>query len=117
MKTFSAEVRLVQDPKAFFVGMSRISAAYDLAVVDFGLPGMTGDHLVSWMRTSVDPWIEALPILLVTGTPELARKSIGDVSKGFRLLAKPYSMEDLRSAVDALVPERRLHCFMARALQ
>jgi len=107
--SFSASVELVQDPVSFLVGMSSTADRYDLAVVDMGLPGLSGDHLVSWMRTSVDPWIEALPILVVTGTPELARRSLGQTDNKVFLLAKPYSLAELRAAVDTLVPKQRLH--------
>jgi PAS domain S-box-containing protein len=76
--------RLNQDP-----------GGYDLVFSDVVMPGMSGVELAEAIRQG---W-PALPILLTSGySAVLAEKG----SRGFPLLAKPYSAHDLRQALTHL---------------
>jgi CheY-like chemotaxis protein len=69
-----------------------------LAVIDVGLPDMRGDDLAVQART-IAP---GLSIVLATGydSTELGRRFSGD--EAVRVLTKPYTQQDLRSAVASL---------------
>jgi nitrogen-specific signal transduction histidine kinase/CheY-like chemotaxis protein len=66
----------------------------DLVVTDQAMPQMTGIQLAAAIRVE---W-PATPILLVSGFAELPSGS----GLGIPTLAKPYSLDDLRKAVEAL---------------
>ena len=72
----------------------RSAAHADLLITDQAMPQMTGLQLAAAVRVE---WPE-IPILLVSGYAELPSSDL------FKLptLAKPYSLEDLRRAVNAL---------------
>ncbi|MDB5460430.1 MAG: sensor hybrid histidine kinase [Caulobacteraceae bacterium] len=69
-----------------------------LAVIDVGLPDMRGDELAAQARV-IAP---GLSIVLATGYDpvELSRRFSDD--EAVRVLAKPYTERDLRSAVASL---------------
>jgi CheY-like chemotaxis protein len=70
----------------------------DLVITDMVMPVMTGAELIRCLRAT--PATAAVPILAVTGSPELAVGA--DV-----VLAKPYEWLELIAAAEALIKEGR----------
>jgi len=81
---------------------------FDLVITDHAMPGMSGSNFVATLRSAGFD----LPILMLTGFGEMMTTS-SSIPKGVtKLLNKPVTMEDLRSAIAALfedskVPQRR----------
>ena len=74
---------------------------YDLVLTDFVMPGMDGLELAQLIKASTPQ----KPILLVTG-------HLGSVPKGKAglpfidgILAKPFSLQQLREAIEGVFPE------------
>ena len=78
-------------------------APFDLAIVDFQLPGLTGDKIVTWLRDSEVNGLKTLPILVITGNPgAFPSLSLTD-RKRLGMLRKPYRFEQLRDAIAQLL--------------
>ena len=76
----------------------------DLAVLDVMMPGLNGYEVTRQLRA--DPATAAIPVILLT-----ARVQEADVSRGFEAgaddyLRKPFSPQELRSRVQALLSRR-----------
>jgi DNA-binding response OmpR family regulator len=76
----------------------------DLAVLDVMMPGLNGYEVTRQLRA--DPATAAIPVILLT-----ARVQEADVSRGFEAgaddyLRKPFSPQELRSRVQALLARR-----------
>jgi DNA-binding response OmpR family regulator len=76
----------------------------DLAVLDVMMPGLNGYEVTRQLRA--DPATEAIPVILLT-----ARVQEADVSRGFEAgaddyLRKPFSPQELRSRVQAILARR-----------
>ncbi|MBV8169857.1 MAG: response regulator [Alphaproteobacteria bacterium] len=65
---------------------------FELVVTDHAMPGLTGSELARLIKQS---W-PSLPIILVTGYPELPTSE----SQGFPWLTKPYQREDLAARIE-----------------
>jgi CheY-like chemotaxis protein len=74
----------------------RASNALDIVVSDYLMPGMNGAELAEHIK-KVRP---ALPILIVTGYSE----SLVQEKRSLTFLAKPYTRQELASAIAKLVP-------------
>lgn len=70
-------------------------ATFDLLITDYSMPGMTGAELVKAARDRVP----GLPILLASGYADLPSGVELDVAR----LAKPYSQDQLASAIDKML--------------
>jgi signal transduction histidine kinase len=73
----------------------RAGAQVDLIVTDHAMPGLSGTELARMVRQS---W-PTLPILLVTGYPELPKGE----DQGLPWLTKPFQREALAARIDALL--------------
>lgn len=76
----------------------------DLAVLDVMMPQLTGYEVTEHMRK--DPATERIPVILLT-----ARVQEADVSRGFAAgaddyIKKPFSPQELRSRVQAVLGRR-----------
>ena len=76
----------------------------DLAVLDVMMPGLNGYEVTRQLRS--DPATAAIPVILLT-----ARVQEADVSRGFEAgaddyLRKPFSPQELRSRVQAILARR-----------
>ena len=76
----------------------------DLAVLDVMMPGLNGYEVTRQLRA--DPATAAIPVILLT-----ARVQEADVSRGFEAgaddyLRKPFSPQELRSRVQAILQRR-----------
>ncbi|MEM9359068.1 MAG: response regulator [Pseudomonadota bacterium] len=109
LRSLSTEVTLVSGAQSFLAKMSMPEKRYDLAVVDIGLPGLTGDHLISWLRTSTEEWVRRLPVLVVTGIPDFAKGLAEAQEPGVEVLAKPYTFTELQFAICGLRPANYAH--------
>ena len=69
--------------------------AFQLVITDLGMPGMTGWELAKRVR-EVDP---AVTIVFVTGWGEGLDRRAGGEAGADLVLAKPFSVEDLASAI------------------
>ncbi|PIB50362.1 response regulator [Pseudomonas sp. 2588-5] len=68
----------------------------DLMMTDMGLPGMSGKELADQSR-KLRP---ALPILFASGYAENI-----DVAAGMQVIAKPFSIDQLRDKVKSMLPD------------
>ena len=71
-------------------------AHYDLVVCDWKMPGMNGLDFYQQLKTK-DP-VMASHFIFLTGDVVGAQNALGD--QGNHWLPKPFSLEDLRSAVN-----------------
>jgi DNA-binding response OmpR family regulator len=76
----------------------------DLAVLDVMMPGLNGYEVTRQLRAN--PATAAIPVILLT-----ARVQEADVSRGFEAgaddyLRKPFSPQELRSRVQAIIARR-----------
>jgi two-component system response regulator MprA len=72
------------------------SQPFDLAIIDYFMPGMRGSQLALLIRDMVP----SLPILMVTAYLE----QLGDADKPVdAVIGKPFAVEDLRRAVAKLL--------------
>jgi DNA-binding response OmpR family regulator len=76
----------------------------DLAVLDVMMPGLNGYEVTRQLRA--DPATAGIPVILLT-----ARVQEADVSRGFEAgaddyLRKPFSPQELRSRVQAILARR-----------
>jgi CheY-like chemotaxis protein len=76
------------------------SQPFDLAILDFFMPGMLGSQLARRLK-DVDPW---LPILMITGYLEMLEDSDKPVDG---VIGKPFSFEELRRAIARLLSGQR----------
>jgi DNA-binding response OmpR family regulator len=81
----------------------------DAAVIDVGLPGMSGVDLISAIRDggSDDPWDAGMPILLLSGdtSPHAAVRGIERGADDY--VAKPFHYPELHARLGALIRRSR----------
>lgn len=94
---------LAKNAKTALVDLTFGAANYDLAIIDIDLPDLNGDKIVSWLRESEEDSVRTLPILIVTGQPDLLRVELLSAYDHCRLLMKPYSKEALARSLAALI--------------
>jgi CheY-like chemotaxis protein len=81
---------------------------FDLVITDHAMPGMTGGNFVATLRSAGFD----IPIVMLTGFGELMTTSDSIPTGVTKLINKPVTMEELRSAIaavfqDSKVPQRR----------
>lgn len=77
----------------------------DLVILDIGLPGMDGYHMLRHMRETLRL---ATPVLLLTARSALEDKLLGFNTGADDFLTKPFALEELLVRVTALI--RRTKC-------
>jgi signal transduction histidine kinase len=77
---------------------------FDLVITDHAMPRMTGGNFVATLRSAGFQ----IPILMLTGFGELMTTSDSIPTGVTRLLNKPVTMEDLRSAIAAICQESKV---------
>lgn len=87
---FGHDVLLADSPAEAITLADRYPVS--LLVTDFMMPGMTGVELAGRVRDRHP----AVPVILVSASPEAARLTIGSPSS---FLARPFSMGELARAV------------------
>lgn len=78
------------------------AARFDLIVMDFGLPGMTGDKLIR--RLKDNPATRNVPVVVTTGymDAQVAQRAIAAGAES--VLLKPYDIEELVEAMERCLP-------------
>ena len=80
--------------------------APDLVILDVNMPGMSGWELCTILRRQTST--RTLPILFLTGRHEVKDRISAMQFGGSDFLAKPFSVEELRTKVRSLLyPKRR----------
>lgn len=79
------------------------SGAYDLGIIDIGLPGMSGLDLVQSLRARS----HSLPLLIITARDALNER-IGGLDAGADdYMTKPFELQELQARVRALLRRQR----------
>jgi DNA-binding response OmpR family regulator len=71
---------------------------YDVIVLDWNMPGMSGIDLCKWYRKA-----GSAPIIMLTGRTAVAQKEEGLDSGADDYLTKPFSMKELSARIRALL--------------
>ncbi len=82
--------------EGLFMGME---VTFDLAVIDLGLPGMSGMEVIRQLREAG----RRLPILILTARGRWQDKVEGLASGADDYLVKPFHMEELIARINALI--------------
>jgi len=77
----------------------------DLVILDVNMPGMSGWELCAILRRQSST--RRLPILFLTGRQEVKDRITAMQFGGSDYLAKPFSVEELRSKVKTLLSRKR----------
>jgi two-component system, OmpR family, response regulator PhoP len=72
---------------------------FDLAIIDIGLPGMSGIEVTQTLRKAKSP----LPILLLTARSSWKDKVVGLKAGADDYLAKPFQLEELLARMEAMI--------------
>jgi len=77
--------------------------AFDLILLDLGLPGRDGHQLLTWLRAQD----RRLPVLVLTARDSLAER-VGTLNEGADdFLAKPFALQELEARLTALIRRAR----------
>ncbi|HEY5914087.1 MAG TPA: response regulator [Verrucomicrobiae bacterium] len=79
------------------------TASFDAVILDYKLPDMDGDQVAAAIR-SVGPH---QPILIITAYPETVASLGKLLTSEYTLIAKPFSMDELRQAVSNIITKRQ----------
>lgn len=74
--------------------------AVDLVVLDMNMPGMSGEEVLRRLRESRP----SLPVLIATGFTDVDVRTLLAQDAALGLIAKPYSMEELQTAMARIKP-------------
>lgn len=78
-----------------------LSSDYDLVVSDVAMPGMDGITLLK--KIKLNPNISHVPVILLSTMSEVADRLQGFSNGADAYVAKPFSMEELHSRIDAII--------------
>lgn len=95
------------------LGRASTSEQPDAVLLDWVMPGMSGDEVCRFLRTQ--PATKDLPIIIVTAS----RVETSDVVTGLALgandyVSRPFAAEELRARVDSVIRARRSALLAAR---
>jgi len=95
------ETEAVASAKEAWVRLMGEGPAFDLAMVDLSMPGMTGAELVQRLREARCE----LPVLLVSGYANADSAAVASLEGDARLdrLEKPYRVAELRDKLERLL--------------
>lgn len=80
------------------------ASAYDLVILDLGLPGLNGFEILQWVRNQKNP----VPVLILTGQNQIEDKERGLESGADDYLTKPFDIRELLARVKALLRRPRM---------
>jgi len=72
---------------------------FDLVITDFRMPGKSGDAVV----TSIRERRREAKVIIISGYPNEIPEWLRSDTAGVRILAKPFSVSELRKAVGAAI--------------
>ncbi len=72
--------------------------SFDLILMDFGLPGMSGDKII--MRLKADPFTKRVPVIVTTGylDTQVAKRAMAAGAEV--VLLKPYDLDELTGVME-----------------
>lgn len=76
----------------------------DLLILDVALPGLSGLDVFDVVRSD-ERW-HGMPVLFLTATPEKAERAVASTGE-HRVMAKPFDVDELVAAVDAMLDGSR----------
>jgi len=82
-----------------------LTSRFDLLIIDYKMPGISGDRLVRFMRSSPNPNL-ATPVILFSAA---TRQELGQVAISGNvdaIISKPVNATDFLSSVRELLPVR-----------
>ena len=79
------------------------TASFDAVILDFKLPDMDGNQVAAAIR-SIGPH---QPILIITAYPETVASLGKLLTSEYILIAKPFTMDELRQAVSNIITKRQ----------
>ncbi|HKK63586.1 MAG TPA: response regulator [Bacteroidales bacterium] len=102
IKTTGNECVLVDDGEKAIKMLGK--EAFNLVLMDIEMPVMNGIEAINHIRNEMEFPLNAIPIIALTAhNPDLFFEDYKDV--GFdELLTKPYSVEKLRTKINAIIP-------------
>jgi DNA-binding NarL/FixJ family response regulator len=71
----------------------------DVIVLDVMMPGMDGWEVLSHLKTSPDPLVQLIPIIMLTARADDLDRIRGGIEGAIRYLTKPFSPSELRREV------------------
>jgi two-component system chemotaxis response regulator CheB len=75
----------------------------DVVTLDVQMPELDGIAFFQQLRT--DPVTYALPVIFMTGSPDIVRRCVPDFRlQNARLLPKPFDVRTLLTTLDAMLP-------------
>jgi DNA-binding response OmpR family regulator len=97
---------LAPDAQSTLTQFTTGSEKFDIAIIDIQLPDLKGNLIVSWLRASEVVQVREIPILFLTGRPDLLTQDYLDEIGNCRVLGKPYSQDALARALSLLVRDQ-----------
>ena len=94
------EVTATQNAAKFLTAIVETGTRYDAAIVDLSLPGLDGDVAITWLRESEETFLRELPIVVLTGNPNLVEPWLSELPNVRHILFKPSPMEELLACVE-----------------
>lgn len=94
------EILIRNDAESALVALDR-EGRFDLIICDFMLPGISGIDLIERLRA--DDRTHAVPILMVSGHTNYAMDGRAKSAGANLFLNKPFTISQLRNAVNALL--------------
>lgn len=80
----------------------------DLILTDFHMDGMNGADFAAQLRASANPKLSKVPILMMTGDPNVAEvRALGQKAGINAFVRKPVSCAQLMTLVDTILPPVR----------
>lgn len=98
------EIVIRNDAESALVALDR-EGRFDLIICDFMLPGISGIDLIERLRA--DERTHAVPILMVSGHTNYAMDGRAKTAGANLFLNKPFTISQLRTAVNALLSAPR----------
>ena len=94
------EVTATDNAATFLTAIVETGARFDAAIVDLSLPGLDGDVAITWLRESEETLLRELPIIVLTGNPNLVEPWLSALPNVRHILFKPSPMEELLACVE-----------------
>ena len=109
LEVFGCSVKSAGTASGFLATLIEANDRFDFAVIDYRLPDLNGDHIVTWLEQSEQETVHSLPILVVTGHPDALPDVLLETDRNVAVLAKPYRIHDLAKSVTDLMARGLRH--------
>lgn len=109
LESMGCGVQAVPDASTFLSALMTARQPFDLVVIDFQLPDMKGDLIISWLAESELEQIRSMPVLVVTGFAHALPDDLRRGNQQLQLLSKPYRFPQLEAAVTKLLSGDTAH--------